>query len=50
MSAPPISQKIAVPETARRRFLRRHSARAAWLAADLVAIGACAVLTLRALT
>jgi hypothetical protein len=49
MSTPPISHKIAVRETVRRRLVRRFTARAAWLAADVVAIGACAVLALRAL-
>jgi hypothetical protein len=50
MSTPPISQKIAVRETARRRLARRLTARVAWLAADSVAIVACVVLALRALT
>jgi hypothetical protein len=50
MSTPPITQKVAARETARRRLARRVSVRAAWLLADAVAIGACAVLALRALT
>ena len=50
MSTPPISHKIAVRETVRRRLARRLTTRAAWLAADAVAILACAVLALRGLT
>jgi len=49
MATPPITEKtLEIPR--RRRWLgRRAHARAAWLTADLVAIGACAILAARAL-
>jgi hypothetical protein len=49
MATPPITKTIEVRRR-RRRASRRALLRAAWLAADLVAIGACAVLALRGLT
>jgi hypothetical protein len=49
MATPPITEKtLEIPR--RRRWLgRRALAGTAWLAADLVAIGACAILAARAL-
>jgi hypothetical protein len=49
MATPPITEKTLEIERRRRRLSRRVLARTAWLAADLVAISACAVLAARAL-
>jgi hypothetical protein len=46
MSTPPITERIAL-RVRRRRLSRSVPVRIAWLAADLLAIAACAVLALR---
>jgi hypothetical protein len=51
MATPPISEThIEIHATRRRRTVRWMHARAAWLAADVLAVGACAVLFAHALT
>jgi hypothetical protein len=51
MATPPVSEThIEIRTSRRRRAVRWIHARAAWLAADVLAIAACAVLFLRALT
>jgi hypothetical protein len=46
MSTPPITERIAL-RVRRRRRSRGVPARIAWMAADLVAIAACAFLAVR---
>ena len=51
MATPPISEThIEIRTTRRHRAVRWIHARAAWFAADVLAIGACAVLFAHALT
>jgi hypothetical protein len=50
MATPPVSERTIEIPRRRRRVVRWLHARAAWLAADVVAIAACAILFVRALT
>jgi hypothetical protein len=50
MATPPITETTIEIRSRRRRVARWLHARAAWLAADVIAITACAILFARALT
>ncbi|WCB96840.1 hypothetical protein DSM104299_05608 [Baekduia alba] len=50
MATPPVTETHIEIRSRRRRAVRWLHARAAWLAADLLAISACAILFIRALT
>jgi hypothetical protein len=50
MATPPVTEKTLELARRRRRLARPALGRVAWLTADLVAVAACAILAVRALT